>query len=59
MCEDLIVYEKGCLYAYEITDSKIEIRKNVFNGTHSELVGIAKTREQAIRFIDRAERYIK
>ena len=52
--EDKIVYETEHFYAFQVK-SGFEIRKNGL--THATVLGIAKTVEQAKRFIDRAEKY--
>lgn len=53
--ESRIVYEKGPFYAFDIGHGKIDIRKH--SGTSAYSLGVAKTKEQAIRFIDRACNY--
>jgi hypothetical protein len=49
-----IVYENGLFYAYQVKGG-FEIRKNRITG--ASLIGTASTKEQAIRFIDRAMNY--
>ena len=53
--ESRIIYENGPFYAFEIGPGKIDIRKH--SGTIAYSLGVAKTKEQAIRFIDRACKY--
>lgn len=53
--EKRIVYEGKRFYAFQISPGHYEIRKN--DGTHSTVIGVVSTIEQATRFIDRADKY--
>lgn len=53
--ENRIVSETEHFYVYQISHNRFEIRVNR-NG-YSEALGVTDTREQAQRFIDRAEKY--